>query len=52
VVTDTILENSEGVCFEKKDIKNPYLSPLYGHLDSLPPITLSVSECECLFDDS
>jgi acetyl esterase/lipase len=52
VVTDTILENSEEVCFEKKDVKNPYLSPLYGHLDSLPPITLSVSECECLFDDS
>jgi epsilon-lactone hydrolase len=52
VVTDTILENSEGVCFKKEDAKNPYLSPLYGHLDALPPITLSVSECECLFDDS
>jgi acetyl esterase/lipase len=52
VVTDTIIENSEGISFEKKDEKNPYLSPLYGHLDALSPITLSVSECECLFDDS
>ena len=52
VVTDTILENNEEVCFEKKDVKNPYLSPLYGHLDALPPMTLSASQCECLFDDS
>lgn len=52
VVTTSIIANIEGIYFEKKNAEDPYVSPLFGDLRNLPPITLSVSQCECLFDDS
>lgn len=52
VVTANIIPNIEGIYFDKEEAKNPYVSPLYGDLKNLPPITLSVSQCESLFDDS
>lgn len=52
IVVSGILENTEGIYFDKKDAMNPYVSPLYGDLSNLPPIALSASGCECLLDDS
>ncbi|MCI2069032.1 MAG: alpha/beta hydrolase [Bacilli bacterium] len=52
VATTTIIPNIEGIYFKKEEIKDPYVSPLYGDLKDLPPITLSASQCECLLDDS
>jgi monoterpene epsilon-lactone hydrolase len=52
VVNSTIIPNMEGVYYESKDAKDPYVSPLYGNLKGLPSITLTASQCECLFDDS
>lgn len=52
VVITTIVPNIEGIYFKKEEIKDPYVSPLYGDLKDLPPITLSASQCECLLDDS
>lgn len=52
IVTEGILENMLGVYIREDEAKDPYVSPLYGDLHDLPPVTLSVSECECLLDDS
>jgi monoterpene epsilon-lactone hydrolase len=52
IVTTSILANSAGIYFEPEDAKDPFVSPLYGDLKNLPPITLSASQCECLLDDS
>jgi monoterpene epsilon-lactone hydrolase len=52
IVTSTIIDNLEGIYYEKKDMKDPYVSPLYGNLKDLPSITLTASQCECLLDDS
>jgi acetyl esterase/lipase len=52
VVTTAILPNIEGIYFRKEEVRDPYVSPLYGDLRNLPPVTLSVSQCECLLDDS
>ena len=52
IVTEGIIENMEGFYHNKEDGKNPYVSPLYGDLKDLPPICLTVSNCECLLDDS
>lgn len=35
----------------KNDVKNPYISPLYGNLANLPPIFLSVGDNDELYDD-
>ena len=34
------------------DPRDPYLSPLYGRLEGLPPLLLHVSDSEMLLDDS
>jgi monoterpene epsilon-lactone hydrolase len=34
------------------DVRNPYVSPLYGHFDGLPPLFIQVGDTEVLFDDS
>ena len=34
------------------DLKDPYVSPLYGELSGLPPIYISVGENESMLDDS
>ena len=34
------------------DLKNPYISPLYGNLEGLPPIKIYAGEKEILRDDS
>jgi monoterpene epsilon-lactone hydrolase len=52
VVTTTIISNISDIYFKKEEAKDPYVSPLYGDLKNLPPITLSVSQSECLLDDS
>ena len=52
IVTEGIIENTEGIYFNKEDARNPYVSPLYGDLKGLPPVWLSASNCECLLDDS
>jgi epsilon-lactone hydrolase len=52
IVTSTIIPNLEGIYCEKKDAKDPYVSPLYGNLKDLPPITITASQCECLLDDA
>ena len=52
IVTESILENTEGIYFDAKDAKDPYVSPLYGDVKGLPPILLTASECECLLDDA
>ncbi len=36
----------------KHDLKDPYISPLYGNLASLPPMLIQASESEVLFDDT
>ena len=35
-----------------EDPKNPYISPLYGNLEDLPPIFIQVGTSELLYDDS
>lgn len=52
IVTEGIIENMYGVYIRQEEAKEPYVSPLYGDLHGLPPITLTASECECLLDDS
>lgn len=52
IVVKGILENTEGIYFNKEDVKDPYVSPLYGDLKGLPPIFITASECECLLDDA
>ena len=52
IVVKGIIENLRGVYCGEEDPKSPYISPLYGDMNDLPPITLSASECECLLDDS
>lgn len=34
------------------DVRNPYVSPLYGRLDGLPPLFIQAGDTEVLFDDS
>ena len=34
------------------DLKNPYLSPLYGDFQCFPPTLIQVSDSEVLFDDA
>jgi acetyl esterase/lipase len=34
------------------DLKNPYISPLYGDLRGLPPMLIQASESEVLYDDA
>lgn len=34
------------------DRKNPYISPLFGNLENLPPMYLQVCKVEVLYDDS
>lgn len=52
IVVKGILENTEGIYFNRTDEKDPYISPLYADLEGLPPIFLTASECECLLDDA
>lgn len=52
IITKGIIENTEGLYFNREDAKNPYLSPLYADLKGLPPIFMTASECESLLDDS
>ena len=52
IVTEGIIENMRGVYFLPGEEKDPLISPLYGNLSGLPPITVSASECECLLDDA
>ena len=52
IVTKGILENIRGIYMDEKDLKNPYVSPLFADVSGLPPIFLTASECECLLDDS
>ena len=52
IVAEGIIENMEGIYFNREDVRNPYVSPLYGDLKDLPPVWLSASNCECLLDDS
>ena len=52
IVTEGIVENTEGIYFKKGEERDPYVSPLYGDLGGLPPIWLTASSCECLLDDS
>ncbi|HMS53653.1 MAG TPA: alpha/beta hydrolase, partial [Chitinophagales bacterium] len=33
-------------------VQHPYVSPLYGHLEGLPPLLLQVGTAEVLLDDS
>lgn len=35
----------------ENDVKNPYISPLYGNLKGLPPIFINAGESDELFDD-
>jgi epsilon-lactone hydrolase len=34
------------------DVRHPYVSPLYGRFDRLPPLFFQVGDTEVLFDDS
>jgi epsilon-lactone hydrolase len=34
------------------DVRNPYVSPLYGRFDGLPPLFIQVGDTEVLLDDS
>ena len=34
------------------ELHSPYLSPVYGEYEDLPPVFISVSDSEALFDDS
>ena len=34
------------------DVRNPYVSPLYGRFDGLPPLFIQAGDIEVLFDDS
>jgi acetyl esterase/lipase len=34
------------------DVRNPYVSPLYGRFDGLPPLLIQVGDTEVLLDDS
>jgi epsilon-lactone hydrolase len=34
------------------DVRNPYVSPLYGQFDGLPPLFIQVGDTEVLLDDS
>lgn len=52
IITKGIIENTEGLYFNREDAENPYVSPLYADLRGLSPIFLTASECECLLDDS
>ena len=52
IVTEGIIENMRGVYFLPGEETNPLVSPLYGNLSGLPPVTVSASECECLLDDA
>lgn len=42
----------ENVKMEHKQLTNPYVSPLYGDFNNLPPLFLSVCSDELLFDDT
>lgn len=36
----------------KEDLRNPYLSPLYGDFSGFPPVLIQVGTDEVLLDDS
>jgi len=52
IVVRGILENTWGIYVAEKGAGLPYVSPLCADLESLPPVFLTVSGCECLLDDS
>ena len=43
---------SKIVLKKKRLVKNPYVSPIYGNLEGLPPIFINVGDVEILRDDS
>ena len=56
MLKDSSLKGYYQVLFEKEPSKeqlaSPYLSPIFGDYKDMPPIFLSASESETLFDDS
>lgn len=52
VLTATFIEKGKGLYCKKEETAHPYVSPLFGDLSNLCPILLTVSETECLRDDS
>ena len=36
----------------KNDVRNPYISPLFGNLEGLPPVYINVGDHDELYDDS
>jgi acetyl esterase/lipase len=35
-----------------QDLRNPYISPLYGDLSGLPPVLVQVGTAELMFEDA
>lgn len=52
VLTAAFIHKAEGLYCKKEERENPYVSPIFGDLSNLVPILLTVSETECLRDDS
>ena len=52
IVTEGIIENMEGIYYQKEEGKVPYVSPLYGDPKDIAPVWITVSNCECLLDDA
>ncbi|MGN1147105.1 MAG: alpha/beta hydrolase [Lachnospiraceae bacterium] len=47
-----ILAYTAGVCKSPEDLKNPYISPLFGDFEGFPPVYIQVGDNEILLSDS
>ena len=52
VLRPRVRAGREGLCGQKRDVRHPYVSPLYGRFDGLPPLFFQVGDTEVLLDDS
>ena len=52
IVVKGIIENMTNIYCKEEQQKDPYVAPLYSETRGLPPLWLTVSTSECLYDDS
>lgn len=50
---DRMIKNyTSGICENEEDLKNPYISPLFGDFSGFPPVYIQVGDNEILLSDS
>lgn len=52
VLDSTYIDRMVSAYAEGQDLRNPYISPLFGHFEGFPPVYIQVGDNEILLSDS